>query len=302
MAFHAQTVGRQTALQNAYTRIVAVASRSSKGSHTSLQYGALLTIYFSYIDDLHDEIQRLRRASDSPAVVERNQAAPQRGASTDASVASISDSREATPQAAAAGDDTTLADQTGDAVRNPLIDERPWFFPLTPEMPILVGEATDVAFATVLRRELLGHTQSHFPRLQNVNDETICSFWNSDCVWPNPARARFLLKVSLNTVCRRYYLVRKSSTLKLLEQAIRGHPECDMLSRCKLLALFALGEAYSTRTSKSEHQFPGISYYVNASKMLRVLCEKPRIDCVEIIVMLVSRFSRMLIFIFNDTV
>ncbi|EFW19414.1 conserved hypothetical protein [Coccidioides posadasii str. Silveira] len=92
---------------------------------------------------------------------------------------------------------------------------------------------------------------------------------------------------SVLTVCRRYYLVQRSSTLQLLEQAIHNPALCDIISICKFLALFALGEAYSTRTCLSEDQFPGIGYYVSATRMLRVLSEQPRIDCVEIMVALV---------------
>ncbi|TPX20710.1 hypothetical protein DIZ76_016605 [Coccidioides immitis] len=91
---------------------------------------------------------------------------------------------------------------------------------------------------------------------------------------------------SVLTACRRYYLVQRSSTLQLLEQAIHTPALCDIISICKLLALFALGEAYSTRTCLSEDQFPGIGYYVSATRMLRVLSEQPRIDCVEIMMAL----------------
>lgn len=154
-------------------------------------------------------------------------------------------------------------------------------------MPTLIGEATNVAFATKFRQELLRNSEKHFPCPQSVQDETICSLWSSDCPWPTPSRARFLLKVSLNTACRRNYLVRKNSALRLLEQAIQDPARCDVISTCKLLALFALGEAYSTRTCVNGDQFPGIRYFVSATKMLRVLSERPRIDCVEIIMMLV---------------
>ncbi|KAL6915573.1 hypothetical protein FSST1_007068 [Fusarium sambucinum] len=158
-------------------------------------------------------------------------------------------------------------------------------------MPTLIGEATDVAFATRFRQEILGRSQNYFPRPQNVQDETITSLWSLDPVWPPPSRARFLVKVVFSTLCRRYYLVRKSLTLQLLEQAIRNPAACDMLSTCKLFALFALGEAYSTRTCQTEDKFPGIRFYISATRMLRVLCEEPKIDCVEIMIML-SIYSR----------
>lgn len=175
-----------------------------------------------------------------------------------------------------------------EGVRNPLFDERPWFFSLTPEMPVLVGEASDAAFATRIRQELLGENQVHYPRTQNMPDESLCSLWHSETVWPTPSRARFLLKVVFDTVCRRYYLTRKSITLRLLEQAISDPAQCDILTSCKLYAFFALGEAYSTRTCHQPgNEFPGIAYYASATQMLRVFSEQPRIDCVEIMIALV---------------
>lgn len=193
---------------------------------------------------------------------------------------------------------------TGDAVRNPLQEDRPWFFPLTPELPILIGEATDAAFATRLRQELSGKSQNHFPRTQHVRDETISSLWPSEShPWPTPWRARFLLKVAFSTVCRRYYLVQKSRTFRILEQAIQHPSMCDTLTACKFHALFALGEVYSTRTCSSDSPPPGIGYYVSATRILRVLSEQPRIECVEVLLMLVSVniFNERKIFVYHAT-
>lgn len=191
-------------------------------------------------------------------------------------------------------DPSGVETETGESVRNPLFEDRPWFFPLTPEMPILIGEATDTAFATRFRQALSGKSQTHIPRTQHVKDETLTSLWQSECAWPSPARARFLIKVSLNTVCRRYYLVRRSTILEGLEQALGDPAMCDKLFECKLFALFALGEVNSTRATSSVDQFPGISYYSNATRMLRMLSERPRIDCVEVMVMLVSHIFNCL--------
>ncbi|KAF5009155.1 hypothetical protein FDECE_4599 [Fusarium decemcellulare] len=248
-----------------------------------------------YIDELLDEIHRLRqtaqvpetsrsshsstpRSIGGPSSAEPSDSAPSKPSTT----VSARTVEPVTPQAG----DATHAHEVGEAVRNPLLDDSPWCFALIPEIPILIGEATDVAFATRFRQEILGKSQSHFLRPQTVHDETLSSLWKSERPWPAPSRARFLLKVALSTICQRYYLVRKSSTCLLLEQAIHNPAMCDLLSTCKLYALFALGEAYSIRTYSSEDQFPGIGYYVNATRMLRVLSEQPRIDCVEIMVML----------------
>ncbi|KAG8361930.1 hypothetical protein FVEN_g240 [Fusarium venenatum] len=195
----------------------------------------------SYIDGLLEEIDRLRQiaqptpASSQPLIpAERTS-----NVATDSSLVISTPSPKDSTLPAVNANSVHSTTESVDTIRNPLFDDRPWFFPLTFEMPILIGEATDVAFATRFRQEILGKSQNHFPRLQN-----------------------------------------------LLEQAIRNPATCDLLSACKLFALFALGEAYSTRTCQAEENFPGIRYYISATRMLRVLCEEPKIDCVEIMVML----------------
>lgn len=155
-------------------------------------------------------------------------------------------------------------------------------------MPDLVAESTDAAFATKFRQALSGQQQKHIPRTEHVNDAVLASRLTSHFRWPSPARARFLVKVAMSTVCRRWYLVRKSTTLEGLEQALRNPAACDLLSTSKLFALFALGEVYSSRASLSENEFPGIDYYSDAARSLQVLTERPRIDCVETLNMLVG--------------
>lgn len=248
----------------------------------------MVTVSSSYIDELLAEIQRLRQGSRTPHTPGSVGQPPGVGLDDVSPV-------ELPPEDPAADAESNTVEVTipisteGDAVRNPLQEDRPWFFPLTPELPILIGEATDAAFATRLRQELSGKSQRHFPRTQHVPDETLTSLWQPEpCPWPTPSRARFLLKVAFSTVCRRYYLVRKSATLGLLEQVVRDPSLCDTLTACKLHALFALGEAYSTRTCAPDGTLPGVGYYVSATRMLRVFSEQPRIECVEILLMLVS--------------
>ncbi|RMJ13420.1 hypothetical protein CDV36_006926 [Fusarium kuroshium] len=257
----------------------------------------------SYIDELLEEIHSLRKAVHTPEVANstpsrrletraQSFASDGDGVNQESPTASVVNVDTSTlrpdTQATVVVDQTRPAPETDDSIRNPILEDRPWFFSLTPEMPMLIEEAADAPFATRFRQELSGKSQRHIPRTENVTDEALTSSWNTPCPWPPASRARFLLKVALNTVCRRYYLVRRSATQRLLEQAIHNPDMCDLVSECKLFVLFALGEVYSTRTSptKDKNQLPGISYYVRASRLLRVLTEQPRIDCVEVILML----------------
>ncbi|KAF5013319.1 hypothetical protein FDECE_669 [Fusarium decemcellulare] len=255
----------------------------------------------SYIDDLLDEIQSLQKAARASEAangalspVSKNTGVEASIDTTgainddDSSVASVVNVNTGALQQPGppAIDQARPVPETGDAVRNPLLEDRPWFFSLTPEMPILVEEAADAPFATRFRQELSGKSQRHIPRTENVKDEALTSLWSTPCAWPTPSKARFLVKAALNTICRRYYLVRRSTTLRLLEQVIHNPGICDMLSTCKLFVLFALGEVYSTRTSSAKTRLPGIEYYVYASRILRVISEQPRIDSVEVMLML----------------
>ncbi|KAL9616279.1 MAG: hypothetical protein Q9160_008841 [Pyrenula sp. 1 TL-2023] len=194
---------------------------------------------------------------------------------------------------------SSRATAVGEAARNPLLEDRPWFISLTPDMPVLVGEATDAAFATRFRQALSGKTQSHFPRIQYTSNPIAAFVTLVDVPGPTPARARVLIKVALNTIFRRFHLVRKSTALALLDQFIRTPAQCDVISIGKLFAIFALGEAYSARAAFPGAKFPGIDYYNHATNILRVLSEQPRIECVEVLAMLVS-FSLLKCFLHQN--
>jgi proline utilization trans-activator len=200
--------------------------------------------------------------------------------------------RTATPSIAREPSNRTTV--VGEAARNPLLEDRPWFISLTPEMPVLVGEATDAAFATRFRQALSGKTQSHFPRTQYAPNPASASLSLVNFSRPAPARARVLIKVALNTICRRYHLVQKSAILAILDQSIQNPAQCDAIPTCKLFAMFALGEAYSARATFPGQKFPGIDYYNNATHILRVLSEEPRIECIEVMAMLVRLAVRLL--------
>lgn len=154
-------------------------------------------------------------------------------------------------------------------------------------MPIHVSEATDAAFATRFRQALSDAPHRHIPRTHYESDEALMVLSDSVCPWPAPAQARFLVQVALNTVLKRYHIVRKSTVLEGLEKAIQNPAVCDRLLICKLWALFALGVIYSTKAASSESSFPGIAYFARASRMLYATTERPRLDSIEIMLLLV---------------
>ncbi|EOD43596.1 putative fungal specific transcription factor domain-containing protein [Neofusicoccum parvum UCRNP2] len=221
----------------------------------------------SYIEELLEENERLR---DSNRNSSSASALPTPNTTTVA---------DAEPQGDAADND--------DTERNPLLEDRAWFFPMnTAEMPIHIGEAADAAFATRFRQALSDTQHRHIPRTHYVTDEELMALTDIECPWPSGPRARFLVKVSLNTICQRFHVVRKSAILDGLEMAIRNPAGCDQLFKSKLWAMFALGEVFSTRTVSPDGYFPGLVYFARASRMLRVLGERPRIDSIEVVLLL----------------
>ena len=249
----------------------------------------------SYIDELLTEIDRLKR--DLTVAAETDSSEVQECVSNDArneSTLSVTTARTpgtedvrrpSTPQNT--NEHPSRSAVIGAAARNPLLEDRPWFISLTPEMPVLVGEATDAAFATRFRQALSGKTQSHFPRTRYAPNSVSASLTLVNLNGPAPARARVLMKVALKTICQRYHLVRKSCILTILDQSIHNPAQCDAISTCKLFAMFALGEVYSSRAVFPGAKFPGIDYYNIATHLLRVISEEPRTECVEVMSMLV---------------
>ncbi|KAL1651212.1 hypothetical protein SLS58_000550 [Diplodia intermedia] len=221
----------------------------------------------AYIEELLEENERLRESNRT----------------------SHSSSALPTPNPATAAENDRPGDvsENDEAERNPLLEDRPWFFPMnTSEMPIHIGEAADAAFATRFRQALSDTPHRHIPRTQYVTGEELMVLTDVDCQWPTAPRARFLVKVSLNTICQRFHAIRRSALLDGLEMAIRNPTGCDELFKCKLYAMFALGEVFSTRTVSAQGYFPGLLYFARASRMLRVIGERPRMDSIEILLLL----------------
>ncbi|KAH7396325.1 fungal-specific transcription factor domain-containing protein [Pyrenochaeta sp. MPI-SDFR-AT-0127] len=174
-----------------------------------------------------------------------------------------------------------------EALENPLFEERPWFLTVSSlDMPILIGEAADAAFATRFRQALATVCTNHLPRMSYLPDVPLLMLSESQYHWPTAARARFLVKVAFSTVCRYYHIIRKSVISESLETAIKNGGNGDRLVISKLLALFALGDAYSARSAVQGTKFPGLAYFVQARRMVNVPAERPHTDTVEIALLL----------------
>ena len=161
-------------------------------------------------------------------------------------------------------------------------------------MPIHIGEAADTAFATRFRQALSGAPVDHIPRIDYAMDRDLLMLSESDCPWPSPASARFLLETSLQAVCQCYHIVRKSIVRRDLDLVLRGESSHNSLITCRLWALFALGVLHSTKVPAREDWFPGFVYYAQAARLLKFLSERPGVESMEVLLLLVRRASLLL--------
>lgn len=131
----------------------------------------------------------------------------------------------------------------------------------------------------------------HLPRVNFPSDEQLLALSDAEVPWPTPARARLLVRAAINSLCRCYYIVRRSSILHELECAIQNSSQTGLRSKSKLWVMFAIGEMYTTRNSTSERIFPGLHYFCKAMNIQRVVSERPSVDIVEIQLLLVCSLS-----------
>lgn len=171
---------------------------------------------------------------------------------------------------------------------NPMLEDNPWFMPIDSfNIPILIGEVADAAFTTRLRQVISNTALNHIPRTSYPGIEQITNFDASDCGRPGPVHARFLVRTALANISDSYHIVRKSTTWVMLEKYL-GKPEStDIFSECKILALFALGELYSSRMANSSTNVPGLPYFSHANRVCGRFLERPSVESIEVALLLV---------------
>jgi len=167
----------------------------------------------------------------------------------------------------------------------------PWFdnrniFP----NPVLIGETADAAFATRFRQviSLPGAPEpSHLLRLDYIADETLVALVNTPAPWPGQQRAKFLLEAAIKYLGRCHYMVRRESITDGLSQTLLN-PSCGGPTvRSKCWVLFALGELYVTKFIAGSTHYPGLQYFAQAYKMLSCPDERPGLESVETLLLLV---------------
>lgn len=179
-----------------------------------------------------------------------------------------------------------------EAVSNPVMNERAWFVVSdSSRLPIYIAEAACPAFATRFRQSLspTGTLIAHFPRVHYVGDEYLSPLPDSQISWPSKVDAQLFVKVAIARVNRGYHVLLYGSTIAKLNQAYMREEPLRIEEKCKLFALFALGQVYSSSAGHgSIDEFPGLLYFRYACQMLQVLPERASLEHIEALVLLVS--------------
>jgi proline utilization trans-activator len=249
----------------------------------------------SYIDRLLQENAKLRALTDTA----ESQALPAEG-----------DQDLLTPESVvtfAKDTDGHLDQQDGapEASENPILQPEPWFTQAkASSAPIWIGEASDSAFATRLRQFAAPDPVSevHVPRTHYATDESLASVTSSSSPYsqdlaalPSPSRSKFLVEVALRHICRCYHIVRRCDVMSSISVVGRGSNGDDSWSRgieCRLWALLAHGELHSTKMAAPGDMFPGLVYFAKASELLQVISERPQLEVVETMLLLVSQVAQ----------
>lgn len=196
----------------------------------------------------------------------------------------------ATPPAETPGGPSTSGNtpRADNADLNPLVEEQAWFVSLdASDLPIHIGDAADAAFATRFRQALTSQPVNHIPRTHYLDDDSLRALSEQSPEWPSASRLRFLVDVALKTISKRWHIVRPSNVLSSVEKLLKDHSSCHWLTQCKLWALMAIGEAFSSRCTLPDSPFPGAKYWTKAKTVIRIAPERPQLEVVEIYLLLV---------------
>lgn len=105
---------------------------------------------------------------------------------------------------------------------------------------------------------------------------------------PEPARARYLVEAALRSVGRCFHILLRSVVMEELERHIHDSESFSVLIKSKLLAVFAIGELYTTRASVTIGSFPGLAFFCRATRILQIVPERPHITVIETKLLLAS--------------
>lgn len=184
-----------------------------------------------------------------------------------------------------------LPNDDEDAAQNRILEESDWFAHIrSSDTPIWIGEIADAAFATRFRQfASSSKAPSHIPRTQFASDDALRNLATTSPAWPSPACARLLIETALQFLRHNYHIIRRSEVLALSTCGF-DHVEhgTSLASTAKMWALFAIGELRSSKCLSVNNNFPGLAYFAVASDAIRMINERPQLEVIETLLLLVS--------------
>lgn len=190
-------------------------------------------------------------------------------------------------------DTPAISHSDHESVEKQSIQGSDWFTHIrTSDTPIWIGEISDSAFATRFRQfASFSQTPCHIPRTQFVSDEALHSLATAhpSTTWPSLSRARLLVETALRFLRHNYHIVRRSEVFSTFRAT--DFNQISLHSKAKLWALFAVGELRSSKCLTATGHLPGLAYFAMASDAIRIINERPQIDVIETVLLLVSSLS-----------
>lgn len=175
------------------------------------------------------------------------------------------------------------------ADRNPVLEDHPWFMVHEAvDLPIYINETADAAFVTRLRQTASTRPVNHLARVQYADDDTLRSLSESPPAWPSASRLRFLINTAMETACKTWHIVRRSVIDKDVQSVLNNPDSCHWLTASRIWALMAIGDAFSSRCALPDQPFPGAQSWTRAMQLASMPMERPRLDLVEIFLLLAS--------------
>lgn len=156
-----------------------------------------------------------------------------------------------------------------------------------PTQSLFIGEAACTTFGNRLLRFLKGDNQMQTQPERYFTDRKLLRMSNSGFELPNRTYGKLLVRSYLQFMGADFHFIPRKQFLKKLDETYdcSSEPQ-DPLWLCKLFALFALGELYSTRMNKTS-SVPGTAFFLKAMSFLQDLYEETTVEYVETLILLV---------------
>ncbi|KAE8382431.1 fungal-specific transcription factor domain-containing protein [Aspergillus bertholletiae] len=174
-------------------------------------------------------------------------------------------------------------------IPNPLMRDNVWLRPRnSPSFSMYIGEATSAAFAGLLHQCLTGSSDPILTDQEAyTGDSVLKSLMDTTVPWPSQAQACLLVKIALNHLDPVFYSLLGGEIMQQIQDIYSTSNFNDPITKCKLFALFALGEAFSSPgADKTGAPVPGTAYYARAMACIVIMPERPSVTLIESLLLL----------------